>query len=233
MDNEALGEVEEVDVVALLAEQGLEDDNDEVDGLPDELPDDPDELKSLLNDYKERVGKRNKTIKKRTDANHRMQEELDAMRTQIEQLSNSTANASTMEAQNQEYKETHEKWRSGVEDGSLNPVDYADWQLKQTQDRMANFLADMQSNFDSRLEELAGNMNPERMKNREKINQLKANPKFASFSDDQILTVIQTAEAIKPRGNIGGQRVQAQPSAEKRKEELRELARKHFNGNLG
>jgi chromosome segregation ATPase len=225
---------EEQDIVDLLAAQGGEvEDEVVVDEFPTELPDDLDGLKAMLIERDEKIGKRNKTIKKRTEATHRMQDEIQSLQQQIADMKNQTTNASTMEAQKQEYSETLEKWRNSVEEDPSKAVDFVTWQNSETQDKIVNYLADMQTKFDARLAEIEGGMNPERMQNREKINKLKQNPRFANFNDDQLLAVIQATSDIKPRGTVTGKPVVAKPSKEKALEHARELAKKHFNGTFG
>ena len=234
MEDVTLDEGQEQDIIELLAKQGLEqDDEGEDESFPTELPKSIEDLKSMLAERDERIGKRNLTIKKRTEATHRMQEEIGSLQQQIADLKNTSTTASNTEAQKQEYNETLEKWRNSVEEDPTKAIDFVNWQTSETQNKLVDYVASMQSKFDARLAEIEGGMNPERMENRSKIAQLKANPEYANFTDDQLLTVIKSVGALKPRGSIGGRSVTSKPSPEKGLAEARAKAKAYFDGTLG
>lgn len=228
-------QTEEVeDLISLIATQSEEEDNeDDVEGLPTDLPEDPDELRQLVSDYQNRVSKRNKTIKKRSEANHRMQEEIEALKAQVDSFKNNSTQASTIEAQKQEQDKALAEWRDSVNDDPGKAVDFATWQANQMQEKVANYLASMKSDLDDQLAAIKGEMNPTRQKYRDKIDQLKSNPRFSGFDDDQLMVLAETLSEVKPRGSIGGKPVVAAPSKEKKLEELRKQAREYMQNGLG
>lgn len=235
MSDEALIQEEEKDIIDILSTQGQEVDEEEVEGLPTELPDDPDELKQLVADYQERVSKRNKTIKKRSDATHRMQEEIEALKSQVETYQSQSTQASTAEAQKQEQEKAYAEWRDSVSDDPSKAVDFATWQAGQMQDRMVDYIAKMQSSLEGQIAALKGEMNPEKQKYRDKIATLKQNPDFSDLDDDTAIKFIRATEQIKlgPRGTIGGKPVPTQKTREKRLDELRKRAKEHMQNGLG
>lgn len=232
MDNEAEVVEQEQDIIDLLASQSQEIDNDDVDGLPDDLPSDPDELKAVVKEYQERVAKRNKTIKMRTDATHRMQEELEALKVQLAEVKGSTTNASNVEAQKQEYNETLEKWRNSVEEDPTKAIEFTNWQMTEMQNKVADYIGTLQNKFESQLAEIKGEMNPERQKYRDKIAQARNIPEFADMDDDTILKIIQANSRVAPRGTVGGKRVEQKPTAERLKNEAAERAAAYFKNGF-
>jgi chromosome segregation ATPase len=233
VENVAEIEVEE-DIISLLSNQSEEVDDEVVEEVySGELPDDPEQLKQMLVDAQNRVGKRNHTLKKRTDANHRIQDELKAVQEQLQDLKNAgNQPAPNVEAQNQERKEALGKWKDSVAEKPETAIDYADMQMTQMQDKVVDLVSSMQSKFDEQIAELKGDMNPEKVKNREKIDQLRNNPQFASMDDDTLLAIITATSGIKPRGTIGGRKPEQKSTPEKALEDARARAKKHFADGL-
>lgn len=234
MEDEVQAKEVEQDLIDLITMSSDESEgDDDVEGLPSELPDDPDELKQLVVDYQNRVSKRNKTVKKRTEATHRMQEEIEALKSQVDSFKNQSTQASTVEAQKQEHDKAIAEWRDSVSDDPSKAVDFATWQTTQMQDKVVNYIASMQQKFDDQIAELKGATNPTRQKYQAKIDQLKSNPRFAGFDDDQLMVLAETLSEAKPRGPIGGKPVNATVSKEKKLDELRKKAREYMNNGLG
>jgi len=232
--DEALNEEAEQDLVDLLAKQGEEVEGvEEVDGLPDDLPEDPAELRQLITDYQSRVGKRNKTIKRRSEANHRMQDEIDELKQQLASFQNQSTSASDVETQNQEREKVLESWRESANDDPGKAIDFAMSQIGDAQGKTVEYLAKMQQNFEDQIASLKGEMNPKRQKYREKIDQLKSNPRFSGFSDDQLETLAETLGGVKPPSTIGGKPVVATKTKEKRRDELRKQANAYFTNGMG
>jgi len=221
VDNEA-DEVVEQDIIDLLATQSEEVDNDEV-----EIDTDTDDINVL----KDRIAKRNKTIKKSKQANHRIQEENSALEQRLEELEKMiNSPAPNVEAQNQERQEALEKWRESVADDPGKAVDFANWQANDQMERIVNLFTQQQETFNSEIASLKGEIDPERTKYREQINKLKTNPAYAAIPEEHLLTFVKGAERVHRNDSIGGKRVQAQNTSEKDLEELRERVRKQING---
>jgi myosin heavy subunit len=223
---------EEKDIIDILAEQGAEvDDIDDDDYEAGELPDDAEALKSLLLKEREIKSKRNKSLRKKDQAVHRMQDELKSMQEMIEDLRNGQNQSPDVEAKRREQEEVLGQWRDSVADKPENAIDYTNQRISQMESGIASMFAQLQESFTSELAGIKGEMNPEKVKYRDKINQLKANSKFAGLGDDVLLTIVQGMSDIKvPRGNVGGKAVEPQKSTEKQYEELRERARKLIQG---
>jgi hypothetical protein len=224
---------EEQDIIALLATQGEDDSDFDEDEFDTSLPDDTEALKQMLEREREIKQKRNKTLKKREQAIHRMQEEQDAMKKRLDELMTKSEQSPNVEAEKREREEAHQKWRDSVADDPSKAVDFATWQMGEMQENMVNYLAKMQTSFDSQIAELKGEMSPDKQKYRDKINSLKRNPEFSDMDDNTILKFIRATESLKqPRGSIGGRRAEANPSEEQALEEARKKYRQMFGNEL-
>jgi hypothetical protein len=232
VENEA--EVVEQDIIDILAAQGeVVDDNDEEYEVADELPEDADALKALLLRERDIKSKRNKSLKKSKEATHRMQEEIKALQRQAEE-SRSTTQAPDVEAQRLLRNEADEKLRDSVNDDPGSVVDLLNDRVGSLQDNVVNVVTSMQAEFDKQIAELKGEMSPQKIKYRDKINQLKANPKFASLSDDVLLTIVEGMSDVRvPRGGqISGRKATVTVDPEQGKKDAREKYAKFFeNGH--
>jgi SMC interacting uncharacterized protein involved in chromosome segregation len=224
----------EEDLIDLLASQSEQDDGEgNVDEIPDELPDDPDELRAILNKTRDQVRKRNRIIRQKDKTSHRKDEELEALQRQIDELRNNSTNASNVEAQKQEQQKAIDEWRDSVSEDPSKAVDFATWQANEMQSRVVDYLAQMQQSFNDQIASIKGEINPTRQKYRGKIEQLKLNPKFAGFSDDQLMVLAESLSEVKPRGSIGGKPIVAEKAKEQKLEELRKRAREYLQNGLG
>lgn len=229
MDHDAVTEEVEQDFASLLAVESEEVSEEVDDVYSGELPEDPAELKQMLIDAQSRVGKRNKTLKMRTDANHRIQDELKAVQDQLEVLKNSNNQAPNVEAQSAERKEARTNWQDSVAEKPEVGIDYTDMQVSELKDNFATYITEMKASQEARIEELEARLDPERMKNREKIDQLRSNPALANMDDDTLMAFLKAGSGIKQtRGSIGGRRAEQKPTAEKQLEADRKRAKEYF-----
>lgn len=226
-DNEAVEE-QEVDLVTLLAtqsEQETEEVEDEYTPV-DELPSDPNELRDLLLREREIKSKRNKTLKKRDEAIHRMQEQMDAQNKRIEELMSTGQPAQDNSAQTAEWKETQQKWRDSVAENPELGIDYANMQANELKTSVVDLITDMKSEFSAQLAELKAEQNPEKVKYRDKLNMLRQNPDFANVDDATGISIIKGLEKapVAPRGSVAGRRPTSQSADDKLKELKKQAA---------
>lgn len=221
MDNEAALEEKEVDVISLFAAQG-EEDNDEI-MENTELPETAEELKALLLQERDIKSKRNKSLRKSKDANHRMQDEMKSLQDQIGELKNSMNKPET-EARKREQDEVRAEWRTSVAEDPDKMSDYVAWENAQTQDSVINYIAEMKRDFDSQLADLKGATNPEKMQYQEELNILRTNPDLADFSDEALIKFAKATKAATeriPPGSLGGKRATVSQEEFKVTDELR------------
>lgn len=220
---------EEQDIVDFFAKQGTEVDDSDDDGIG-ELPESAEELKALLLATQEKVSKRNKTIKKREKALERVQEERESLLSRFDELSRTQNQASTTETQNQDYKENLEKWRESVDDDPKKAIDFALWQINETQSKTADFLAQMQASYDEKLAAVQDSLNPEKLKYKSKLEALRQNETLAHLDDDALLAFVKAGEQIKiPRGAIGGKKAEVAVDPNQAYNEAREKYKQFMN----
>ena len=212
---------DEVDIIDMLATQS-ESDNEEV----DEIDLDTDDIEVL----KERIGKRNKALKKSKQANHRMQDELADLKGMVEQLRDNPPTAQNADAQRQEQKEVLDQWRESVADKPENSIEYTNLAMGDLKTTVADLLSAQQEAFDAKIAEITGKIDPEVNKYRDKVNSLRQNPDFAGM-DDKTLTVIAKNLSEKvPRGSISGKPARAEADDDKRLEDLKARYKSQYNG---
>jgi len=185
-----------------------------------------------LDELKDRISKRNKTLKKSKQAQKRMQQEIDDLKGIVDKFRDDRESAPNKEAQQQEYKETLEKWRESVRDEPEKALDYAEARIGQMQDQMVDFLAKQQASLESRFGEIDGKLDPERAKYRDKINALRTNPDFEGMDDETLLKFAKALDTRIPRGTIGGRPAKVEATEEQRLEKLKEQYRKQFNNGM-
>ena len=212
MDNEANEEVND-DVFDFLATQ-----SDEIDDESGEIDTDTDDIAVL----KERISKRNQTIRKSKRANHRIQEENEALEKRLADLETKfNSSAPNAEAQNQERKEVLEQWRESVADKPENALDYTNAVMGDFKGSVADLLNAQQESFERQIAEIKGEIDPEKNKYRDKINSLRQNPDFADMDDKTLMVFAKNLSEKVPRGAIGGRRVSSDPDPDKRLEDLK------------
>lgn len=219
-DSATLEEVEEqeMDLVGLLAKQGEGDEIDDDDEIEGEIPSDPKELRTLVETLKERVSKRNKSLKKAKEAQHRTEQEkndilarLEAMDKKIESSRQSSQGAAELERQAQE-------WAEKVELDPTKAIEYADWKQEQLEGKIANYLGNELKSLRDEIAALKGATNPEMLQYKTEVDMLRGNPDFAALDDATLLNLargLRKAAPKKPRGGIGGQRAVADKGGSK------------------
>ena len=197
---------EETDVMSLLnneIEEAVETDDDD----DHELPDSIEELKELALEQREKIAKRNKSLKKSKQAQHRTQSEFDTLQERLDAIESRQQPPNTMEADKLAQQE--QEWQDRVADDPSQAIAYANWKQGSLEDKVVNYLSSMQNDFNAKLEQLQGATNPERIKLESEINSLKNNEAFADLDDDVLFKLAKGLKGTKvktPRGDIGGGR---------------------------
>ena len=199
----ALGneDMEEIDVLSLMATQS----DEEEDADDDEDTEDLDVLK-------DRVSKRNKSLKKSKQAIHRLQDEnkalmdrLDKLEGLVGQVNNGQSN--TVDAAKLEQEA--QAWMDRVADDPVNAIKYADWKQSQLEQGLSNYLTKFEEKIMQKLGALEGATNPERIKYENEIAILKQNPDFSGMSDEQLIPfakMLKNTKVTRPRSSVSGKR---------------------------
>ena len=215
--SDALGDTEVIDVLSLLANQSEDDGDEEVEEeLTDEIPEDAEELKAMLLREREIKSKRNKSLKKSKQAQHRTQEENELLKQRLDSLEQRlNGSQPNVEAEKRELEA--QEWRDRVADDPTQAIGYADWQQKNLEDRVANYLGSMESRFAEQLGALKGAVDPEKTRYRDTIEALRRKEGFSELDDDTLLKVAKGFEGAKsiPRGDIGGHKPTQKPQEKK------------------
>ena len=213
MSNEAIIEETEVDVLTLLAKQsekvGTED--AEEDELGGEAPSTIEEYQALLAKKDEIIGKRNKSIKKAKDAQHRTQDERDKAIAQLS--SNADVNERTRSSSEAErHEQETQDWKDRYEEDPSSIFDYISHLQNERDTNLAGYLQDQFATLGGEITGLRTATNPTRIRLADKVNELRHIPKFANMSDDNLFAVAEVLGEAKVktqgRGSITGKRVQ-------------------------
>ena len=209
-DNALGEEMEEVDVLSLMASQSDEDDENEND------EDDTEDTDVL----KERVAKRNKSLKKSKQAVHRLQDENKDLMDRLDKLEglvnskndgqSNTVDAAKLEQQAQE-------WMDRVADNPAEAIKYADWKQAQLEQGLNNWATTFEERMLEKIGMLEGATNPERIKYENEVAILKQNPDFEGYTDEQLVPfakMLKNTKVRRPAGPVGGKR--ASETKEKR-----------------
>lgn len=221
MSNEAkvIEETEE-SLIDLLATQ-----SEEVEDTVEEIDVDTDDIEIL----KERIAKRNKSLKKSKQANHRIQEENAAMLARMEELEKKIPSTQpVVEAEKREQTEAYEKLLDSVNDNPSLAVGL----IKETQDKMVDFLARQEAEYEAKIAALRNEFDPEKGKYRDDIARLRSNPELKDMDDDSLIKFIKASSGITPRGVVGGRKASVVPDPEAINKETREKYRKMFEGSM-
>lgn len=204
-EDAALEEVEEVDIIEALAKQGIEDDDfDDDEDVPGELPDDPEALRALLLKEREIKSKRNKSLKKSKQAIHRTNEENEQLRERLDKLERLAESASNDGGENLEQQA--QEWADRVLDNPVEAIKYTDQKQRMLEDKIANYLGGFKQEMLEMISGVKSQTNPERLKYENEINMLRNNPKFASLDDGTLIELVKGLKSAKPRGSVGGER---------------------------
>lgn len=206
-------ENEDLDLVSLLADQGEADESDNEDDSNGEIPSDPEELKAYALELRDRVSKRNKSLKKAKDAVHRADKEksealalYEKLEAKFDSSKQSTQGAADLERQAQE-------WAEKVELDPTKAIDYADWKQQQLEEKVANYLGSELQTLRAEIASLKGATNPEMLEHKAEVDLLRSNPQFAELPDDALLSLakgLKKARVRQPRGSVTGQRAAAE-----------------------
>lgn len=211
MANEAVVEVveEEVDIISLITpdlEAAEEEELDEV--VSDEVPDTVEELQALLKLEREKIGKRNKTIKKGKQAMHRMQDESKDLLQRLDRLDQKVGDLQPNPGTEKNDQEDQE-WRDRYDNDNSQALDYTDHKNSRLEGKVADYLVLLEQRFNEKIEAIQSASNPNLIKYQDKIDALRRNPKFADFDDDTMLTLAMELDGAKikrPPAAIGGGR---------------------------
>ena len=215
MDNNEPIVEEEQDIIDMLATQSEDTGED-----GSEIDTDTDDIEVL----RDRIAKRNKAIRKSKQANHRIQDEKDALEKRIDELEKLMSSpAPNTEAQKQEQKEALEQWRSSVAEEPGNAIDYVNYQVGDLKQTVVDLLTKQQSSYEAKIAEIKGEIDPEKNKYRDKINALRQNPDFKDLDDKTLMIFAKNLSEKVPRGTIGGRRATPDNDPDKRLEELKAM----------
>lgn len=212
MDNpEALEvEAEEVDVMSLLDIKTEEADEHD-DEVSDETPETLEQALELLAKEREIKTKRNKSLKKSKQANHRMQEEMTARDQRLDELERKlTDRPNNVEAEKLEQEA--QEWQDRVADDPTQAVAYADYKQSKFEDKLANYLGNMNNELKAEIQALRGATDPEKLEHKTEIAKLRQSDQFADLDDDVLLKVakaLKKAKVKQPRGTVGGKKAEA------------------------
>jgi len=213
---EELGE-ETVTALSLLVNEGAADDDIiEDEDESGELPKTIEGLTALVQEQKEKITKRNKSLKKSKQAQHRTQDENNTLQSQFEALETRLdakvdgIGKPNVEAESLAKEE--QEWQDRVEDDPTQAIGYMNWKNAQRDQNLASFLSQKLGQIEQNFNELKSSTDPEKLEYKSEIAQLKANPQFAHLDEATALTVAKALKATKVpgRGGISGKRVTAQ-----------------------
>lgn len=205
-------ETEEVGLMDLLA-QGEESANEE-DGHIDTNTDDVEELKRRVQEYEERIHKRNVSLKHSKDSTKRLAAENEKLMERLEKLEARLSGSHDNEDQATREQKVQELI-DGVYDDPAKSVDYVNYLTKDLETRMASTVLPQIEELKQALAELRGTTNPERQKYEKELSILRNDPDFEGFTDEQLLPFVRKLRNTKvprPRGATGGNRAAASPA---------------------
>jgi len=194
---------EEVGVLDILANQGEEVESEEVeDSEPDTLEDALEALKR----EREIKTKRNHSLKKSKQATHRIQEENEELLKRLDLMDQRIVG----QQPNQEVAKLEQEAQELLDRAIDNPEEmpkYVDYVQKQSEGRIANFLADKFASIEQSISGLKQETDPEMLKYQSQMDQLRTTAGFADLDDNSLLAVTKAlsgAKVKKPRGTVGG-----------------------------
>ena len=201
-----LDEEQEVALSELLV-TGAEDevDEEEVELTGEETAD---ELREQLKEYKERVSKRNKSLKKAKEAQHRTQQEKDALAQRMDTLEGKLGGQQPDVVADSNVLNVQEI-KDRVADAPEEIVDIMIQQMATLENKFAEVLQAKFGEFGSQLQSLTTNTNPDVQKYAKQIELLQSRPEFAGKDVEELLpTAKLIAQSVKqPRGTVTGAKV--------------------------
>jgi hypothetical protein len=208
VSNEALEEnTEETDVMSILAEQGSKVDDEVVDD-DTTMPETVEELQAALTKEREIKTKRNKSLKKSKQAQHRTQEENDKLLERLTKVEERQNNGqSTVEAERLE--KLSQDWKEKVEDDPTAALEYVNAKQSELEGKLSNYLEGKFSAIAEMFDELKSSTNPERIEYSKEIEALRGREEFEDLDDSTLATVAKVLRSAKikaSRGTINGKR---------------------------
>jgi hypothetical protein len=212
---EALEELGEETVTALsllVNENAGDDDTIEDEDENGELPTTIEGLTALVQEQKEKITKRNKSLKKSKQAQHRTQDENNTLQNQFEALETKVNGLGQPKVEADDLAKEEQEWQDRVEDDPTQAIGYMNWKNAQRDQNLASFLSQKLGQIEQNFNELKSDTDPEKLEYKSEIALLKATPQFAHLDDATALTVAKALKATKVpgRGGISGKRVTAQ-----------------------
>jgi len=204
---EEVEEVSHIDLLGVQAEESDEDTDDEIE--LDEVPETIEELKAALLAERTIKSKRNKSLRKAKDAQHRTQKENEDLMKRFDDLEAKVNTVGQPDNGAEKLEREAQEWTDRVTDDPAQAIEYANHKSAQLEDRLATFLTTKFEEFGSQFDKLSSATNPERQEYKAEIQKLKSNPDFADYDDATILKLAKTLKGTqvkRPRGTVAGQR---------------------------
>jgi len=207
---------EEVELASLIPVE-VEDGQDEDEAVELTGEESLEEIKVLLDAERKKVGKRNKSLKKAKDAQHRTQQEKDSIATKIDALEaklNGVTQSKDSNVETAKLEQEVQVWRDRVADKPEDAIDYANWIAEQNLNRTAAYIQGLEERLTASIEKIRGSTNPLTQKYEAQIATLRGmNPEFAAMTDEVLLPTAKLlgTKVKAPRGTVGGGKVSVPP----------------------
>lgn len=210
MDNETLVDEEEVNIIDLIADQGDLTDNED-DKQEEELPmpDDIEGLKALILKEREIKSKRNHSLKLSKDANARIVSEMAEMQKRMDDFDKRESPPDNRAEEAERLAQVEQEWLDRVTDDPSKAVDYANYKTELLEDKLAKYVSALENKYESKLAEIKGAYDPDKLQYKAELLKLKSDPNFEGLDDDTLLRIVKSlsnAKVKSPRGTVGGGR---------------------------
>lgn len=206
-------EMEEVDMLSLLAKSQERELGDDDDAEEDEGGDDIASLKKVISEQK-------RIIKNAQKANKRLIHEQESMMERISKLESAPRHNESGNVDQAQLEREAQEWIDRVSDDPVNAIKYADYKQSKLEEKLANYLGSQFQRFEQMIGEISGKADPERMKYENELTILKQRPEFQDMADAQLIPFAKLLKGTtikQPRGVVGGKRA---PSHTEKKFEL-------------
>lgn len=196
-----------IDLLGVQAEEVDEDADEEVE--LDEVPETIEELKAAL--LKERLikSKRNKSLRKAKDAQHRTNTEKEDLMKRVDELEAKQNTVGQPDNGAEKLEQEAQEWADRVAENPAEAIGYANHLNSKLEDKLATFLTAKFDEFGGKFAQLNSATNPERQEYKASFDKLRGDPDYDGFTDDQVLTLAKKFESTKikrPPAAIGGGR---------------------------
>jgi hypothetical protein len=205
-------EVEEtVDALSLIINENDTEESDTEDEVDSgEVPTTVEGLTALLEQKNATITKRNQSLKKAKSAQHRTQDENNTLQSQFEALEAKVDGIGQPNVEAENLAAQEQEWQTRVEDDPTQAMAYMQWKLDQQNKNLSAFLGQKFGEQQATMDALNSKTNPERLKYKEAIDQVRSNPEFADLDDEVALKVAKALTKAKvkaPRGTVSGKKV--------------------------